>query len=36
MPSRNNASSNFDIMDIMYSQGVDDFQAVFMKDKLPA
>ena len=35
MPSRNNALSNFDIMDIIHSQGVDDFQGVFMKDQLP-
>ena len=27
--------SNFDIMDIIHSQGVDDFQGVFMKDQLP-
>ena len=35
MPSRNNSLSNFDIMDIIHSQGVDDFQGVFMKDQLP-
>ncbi len=35
MPSRNNALSIFDIMDIIHSQGLDDFQGVFMKDQLP-
>jgi hypothetical protein len=35
MPSRKNALSNFDIMDIIHSQGVDDFQGVFMKYQLP-
>lgn len=35
MVSKNNALSNFDIIKIIQSQGVDDFNGVFMKDKLP-
>ena len=35
MPSKKNALSNFDIMDIIQSQGVDYFYGVFMKDQLP-
>jgi hypothetical protein len=35
MISRKNSLSNFDIMKIIQSQGVDDFHGVFMKDQLP-
>jgi hypothetical protein len=35
MISRKNALSNFDIMKIIQSQGVDDFHGVYMKDQLP-
>ena len=35
MFSRKNSLSNFDIMKIIQSQGVDDFHGVFMKDQLP-
>ncbi len=35
MISRKNALSNFDIMKIIQSQGVDDFHGVYMKDLLP-
>lgn len=35
MFSHKNSLSNFDIMKIIQSQGVDDFHGVFMKDLLP-
>jgi hypothetical protein len=35
MISRKNALTNFDIMRIIQSQGVDDFNGVYMKDQLP-
>lgn len=35
MFSSKNSLSNFDIMKIIQSQGVDDFHGVFMKDQLP-
>ena len=35
MPSNKNALSNFDIIKIIQSQGVDDFHGVYMKDLLP-
>ena len=35
MISRKNSLSNFDIMKIIQSQGVDDFHGVYMKDQLP-
>lgn len=35
MISSKNSLSNFDIVDIIQSQGVDDFHGVYMKDQLP-
>jgi hypothetical protein len=35
MISSKNSLSNSDIINIIHSQGVDDFQGVFMKDQLP-
>ena len=35
MLSLKNSLSNFDIMKIIQSQGVDDFKGVYMKDQLP-
>jgi hypothetical protein len=35
MLSSTNSLSNFDIMKIIQSQGVDDFKGVYMKDQLP-
>ena len=35
MISRKNSLSNFDIMKIIQSQGVEDFNGVYMKDQLP-
>ena len=35
MISRKNALTNFDIIRIIQSQGVDDFNGVYMKDQLP-
>jgi hypothetical protein len=35
MFSSKNSLSNFDIVDIIHSQGVDDFHGVYMKDQLP-
>lgn len=35
MISLKNALSNFDIIKIIQSQGVDDFKGVYMKDQLP-
>lgn len=35
MFSSKNSLSNFDIMEIIQSQGVDDFHGVYMKDQLP-
>jgi len=35
MISKKNSLSNFDIINIIQSQGVDDFNGVFMKDQLP-
>ena len=35
MISRKNALTNFDIMRIIQSQGVNDFNGVYMKDQLP-
>ena len=35
MLSLKNSLSNFDIMKIIQSQGVDDFKGIYMKDQLP-